>query len=293
MTRLLHISDLHFGTEQPHVMAALLALGRLKKPDVLIVSGDITQRATPSEFARAKAFCDQLEVPTLLALPGNHDIPLFNVFARAFWPYAAFQKAFGQALEQHFQTPSLCISLVNTTRPWRHKNGEISAAQIERVCREQASATPQQLRVVVVHQPVHVLRPQDEHDRLIGWQPALKAWSAAGADMVLGGHIHLPYVCELSAMMSGLSRRLWCVQAGTAVSSRIRREAPNSINLIEFLRGGSDSESGNKFHCTVERWDHQNTQTLLAGSANRSGSGKPGAGEFALAHTSALNIQRD
>ena len=205
----------------------------------------------------------------MVALPGNHDIPLYNLFARVVRPYAAYQSAFGQQLESELITPALCLATVNTTRWWRHKNGEVSAEQIERVCEQLSRALPQQLRVVVVHQPVHVLRPQDEHDRLRGWEPAVRAWAAAGADIVMGGHIHLPYVCELSSTVNTLKRRMWCVQAGTAVSSRVRREAPNSVNLLEF---SSDDEA---VHCNVERWDYQQ-------SADR----------FALAHTSVLNLQR-
>ena len=189
MTTLLQISDTHFGSEQPHVMQALEALALAKKPNVLIVSGDITQRATPAQFAAARGFCDSLQVPQMLAIPGNHDIPLFNLFARVLQPYAAHRKAFGQALEQHLKMPSLNISTVNTTRWWRHKNGEISNAQISPVSSQPALATPQQLRIVVVHQPVYVLRPQDEHDRLRGWQAAVQAWANAGADIVMGGHI--------------------------------------------------------------------------------------------------------
>ena len=270
MTRLLQISDMHFGTEQPDVMRALRALSNDKKPDVLVVSGDITQRATPDEFRRARAFCDSLDIAQMIALPGNHDIPLFNLFARLARPYAAYHKAFGQQLESELITPALCLVTVNTTRWWRHKNGQVSAAQIERVCEHLSRATPQQLRVVVVHQPIHVLRPQDEHDRLRGWQPAARAWAAAGADVVMGGHIHLPYVCELSSTSNALARRMWCVQAGTAVSSRVRHEAPNSVNLLVFSPGDDGP------YCAVERWDYQ-----------------AAAGRFALAHTSRLNLQRN
>jgi len=249
VTRLLQISDTHFGTEQPHVMKALLALAHAEKPDVLVLSGDITQRARAAQFSRARAFCDQLGIARMLSLPGNHDIPLFNIFSRVFYPYAAYLRAFGPDLEPALHTASLCVLGVKTTRRWRHKNGQISSDQIDRVCAQLAKATPQQLRIVVVHQPVHVLRASDEHDRLNGWEPAVRAWAAAGADVVMGGHIHLPYVCELSASVAGLERRMWCVQAGTALSSRVRREAPNSVNIIRY----NAVPVGRP--CQVERWD--------------------------------------
>ena len=99
MTRLLQISDTHFGTEQPQVMQALLALAHAEKPDVLVLSGDITQRASAAQFRRARDFCDQLAIPRMLSLPGNHDIPLFNIFGRLFKPYAAYMDTFGPELE--------------------------------------------------------------------------------------------------------------------------------------------------------------------------------------------------
>jgi len=92
-----------------------------------------------------------------------------------------------------------------------------------------------------------VMRPQDEPDRLIGHTAAQQAWAAAGADIVLGGHIHLPYVLALP----GLARRMWAVQAGTAVSSRVRRDVPNSVNVLRW--------SAIDGVCVVEQWDHAAT----------------------------------
>lgn len=251
MTLLLQISDPHFGTTQPPVQEALVRLAQAQRPDVLVLSGDITQRARASQFKAARAFCDRLAIPQMLSLPGNHDIPLFNLYQRLFTPYARFLQAFGPALEACLDTAQWRVIGVNTTRRWRHKNGQVSGAQIDRVVAQLQSAGPAQLRVVVVHQPVYVMRAEDEHDRLRGWEPAVRAWAAAGADLVLGGHIHLPYACELSSRVAGLGRRLWCVQAGTALSSRVRWEAPNSVNLLRH-----DVASG-LLQCQLDRWDYQ------------------------------------
>ena len=198
MACLLQISDPHFGTVQPAVMQALVALAKEQRPDVLVLSGDITQRARVSQFTEARAFCDRLAIPRMLAIAGNHDIPLLNLYQRLFTPYARFLQAFGPVLEPVVSTPLLHVIGVKTTRRWRHKNGEVSAAQIERVVAELGRSAPAQLRIVVVHQPVHVLHAEDQHDRLRGWEPAVHAWAGAGADIVMGGHIHLPYVCDLS-----------------------------------------------------------------------------------------------
>ena len=256
MSVVLHISDTHFGTEQPRVVEALVALAAQQRPDVVVLSGDITQRARPAQFRAAKAFVDRLGAP-VVAVPGNHDIALFDLWARFTRPYARYAKAFGAELEPVHAAPDLLVVGVNTTRAWRHKHGEVSAAQIDRVASLLTAASAQQLRVVVVHQPAAVTRAEDHVNLLRGHQAALRAWSAAGADLVLGGHIHLPYTLA----QQGLARRLWVVQAGTAVSSRIRLEAPNSVNILRWgassgaraERARAGAEAGKD--CLIEQWD--------------------------------------
>lgn len=246
MSVLLQISDPHFGTEQAPVVEALLALSQQQRPDLVVLSGDITQRARPAQFAAARAFTDRLGVP-LLSLPGNHDIPLFNLRQRLFHPYAHYSAAFGAELEPVHCSNDLLVVGVNTTRWYRHKNGEVSRAQIERVASRLGTATPGQLRVVVVHQPVAVQLPGDRHDLLRGHAGAIKRWAGAGCDLVMGGHIHLPYVLPLA----GLVRPMWAVQAGTAVSSRVRDGAPNSVNLVRW--NGAGATRG----CIIEQWDYK------------------------------------
>jgi 3',5'-cyclic AMP phosphodiesterase CpdA len=252
MSLLLHISDTHFGTEKPAVVSALLALARQRRPDILVFSGDITQRAQTDEFAAARRFCRELGVPRMLVLPGNHDLPLFNVLGRLMRPYARYLEAFGPRLEPVLESDAFLVLGVNTTRAMLHKDGEVSAEQIERVCRQLAQARPGQLRVVVTHQPSAVIREEDEPDRLRGAEPALQAWSRAGADLVLGGHIHLPYVLDLTTRATPTARPTWCVQAGTAVSDRIRHGTCNSVNLIHWR----SPYVGEARVCRVERCDY-------------------------------------
>ena len=124
MTVLLHISDTHFGTEEAPIVAAVQQLVRDQQPDAVILSGDITQRARSAQFAAAKAFCDSLQVRHLLTLPGNHDIPLYNLAARVFAPYAGYMAAFGRELEPELDLGDVLILGVNTTRPERHKESK-------------------------------------------------------------------------------------------------------------------------------------------------------------------------
>lgn len=245
MTRVLHISDPHFGTEQPPVVEALVTLAHTLKPDVMVLSGDITQRARPAEFEAARRFIRRLPDVPRAVLPGNHDIPLFDVLGRLFHPYRGFRRTFGDVLEPIVETRALLVVGVNTTRFWRHIDGEVSDEQIGRVAARLRAATPAQWRVVVTHQPLHVADKRDEHNLLHGNQRAVEAWADAGADIVMGGHIHLPYVRPLSERNPPPSRNVWAVQAGTAVSSRVRGRVPNSVNLLRLDAQG-----------VVERWDY-------------------------------------
>jgi len=243
MSVLLQISDTHFGTEQPQVVEALVALAAQQRPDLVVLSGDITQRARPAQFRAAKAFVDRLGAP-VLAIPGNHDIALFDLWARLTRPYARYAQAFGAELEPVHSTQDLLVIGVNTTRARRHKNGEVSTAQIDHVAKRLAAASPRQLRVVVVHQPVAVTQTRDQTNLLRGHSSATRVWSAAGADLVMGGHIHLPYILALP----GLARPLWAVQAGTSVSSRTRPGVPNSVNVLRWNKASDD-------YCVIEQWD--------------------------------------
>lgn len=247
MSALLQISDTHFGTERPRVIEALVDLASRVRPSVAVLSGDITQRARRSQFAAARRFVDRLGVGRVLTIPGNHDIPLFNVLGRALFPYAGYRAAFGDDLEPRYESDAYLIACVNTTRPSRHKDGEVSALQIEGIVRRLESAQTGQLRVIVVHQPVHVIRRPDIGNLLHGREEAVRRWVAAGADIIMGGHIHLPYVRPLRDSYTDLPRRAWAVQAGTAVSHRVREGISNSVNLL--VHGPGETA------CRVERWD--------------------------------------
>lgn len=258
MTMLLHASDPHFGTEQPAAVDALVQLVHEQRPDVLLLSGDITQRATAMQFERARAFVSRLQVPVILAIPGNHDIPLFNVMARMIAPYARYRHAFGRDLEPEFENDDVLVIALNTTRRYRHVDGALSLAQIERVVRRLERARPAQWRMILVHHPVAVTRVQDHHNLLHGHEAAVQRWAAAGADLILGGHIHLPFFMPLRERWPQLSRAVWALQAGTAVSSRVRADAGNSVNIIRLGATAAtlDSNADGQRHCVVERWDH-------------------------------------
>jgi 3',5'-cyclic AMP phosphodiesterase CpdA len=268
MTLLVQISDTHFGTESAPVVEALVRTVVALAPTLVVLSGDLTQRARPAQFRAARAFVERLQAPATLVIPGNHDIALFNLASRLFNPYASHRKAFGPELEPCFESDALLVVSVKTTRRYLHERGVVSTAQVERVARRLEQAGAAQLRVVVTHQPVHVTRPQDADELLRGHERAVRRWAAAGADLILGGHSHLPFVHPLHEHHAGLARRVWVVQAGTAVSSRLRHGAVNSVNVVRSLGG-----AGTARRCAVERWDYD-----------------PGAGAFAPVERTEMDL---
>lgn len=266
MTRILHLSDPHFGTEVDAVVQALLRLSDDVQPDLVLLGGDITQRARRGQFAEARRFVQALQRP-VLAVPGNHDIPLFNVFARLVNPYGGYRRAMGPALEPVLETPGLLVIGVNSTRPGRHERGQIDGRQIARVARRLSAARADCLRVVLMHHPVKAAVESDHDNLLIGREAALSAWVDAGLDLILGGHIHLPYVLPVLGgggsepaptaadaraleAISDFQRQAWVVQAGTAASRRVRGGVPNSVNIIEHNVGDEHHD------CVIQRWDY-------------------------------------
>ncbi len=246
---LLQISDPHFGTEVPRVVDALRALARELSPSVVVLSGDITQRATVAQFSAAAEFLRSLDAPATVVVPGNHDVPLVNLALRAFAPYRRFRGAFGDELEPVHDEARLLVIGVNTVMPHWHQQGAVSRRQIAQVANRLRQAAPGQVRIVACHHPVHVIRPEDDKNLLRGADAAVREWVRAGADLVMGGHIHLPYLRPLRQRLPDLPRTAWVAQAGTAVSARIRGGIPNSVSYLQPL----DSPQG--LVCRAQRWD--------------------------------------
>ncbi|MET1078054.1 MAG: metallophosphoesterase [Pseudomonas sp.] len=256
MTTIVQISDTHFGTEQPAVVAAMEAHVREHGADLLVLSGDITQRARGSQFAAAQAFLQRLQgygVPARLVIPGNHDLPLLNLVSRFMAPYDNYQRYFGDDLEPSFENDQLLVIGLNTTHPKRHKDGLVTHEQVLAVSERLRRSDPGKVRIVVAHQPFGSLVLSDLENIQHGALAALSRWADDGLDLVMGGHIHLPYVLPLRNQYPSLSRDIWIVQAGTTLSSRVRGTAPNSFNRLYL-----DTRAGKQ--ARVERWDYQDTE---------------------------------
>lgn len=245
--RLLQLSDPHFGTERPEVVAGLLRCVRAIRPDLVVLSGDITQRATRAQFAAATDFVAALAPLPVRVVPGNHDIPLFALATRLLWPYRRFAAAFGVTEPAPWERDGVAVLFMDSTSRWRHRHGVLAPT---RARARLAAAAAARLRVVVLHHPATCRREADEENIVRPGAELVSALAAGGADLVLGGHIHDPHVELAARRYPGLARSPVLAVAGTCVSHRTRADAPNSFNLVTLSLDGQAT-------IAIERWDHR------------------------------------
>lgn len=231
--RLVQISDTHFGTEVRAVATAATRAIHALAPDVVVLAGDITQRARRAQFAAARRFMDGLPRDAArLAIPGNHDIPLLNIWARAFRPYSRYTRAFG-AREALWHRGGVAILALDATSPRRHKNGALDDAHLQaRLGEARVACGPAGLLVVVVHQPLWTAWGADRRQTLIGRHAIAHRFAAASVDLVLTGHVHVPLIETSETSDPALPWRFVMSGSGTAVSERTRPGAPNSFNVV-------------------------------------------------------------
>ena len=193
-TRILHVSDLHFGARDDPVLEQ--ALGRVIErvgPQLLVASGDLTHRGLRTQHARAAAFLRGFRLP-VLAIPGNHDIPLAFP-ARFTHPWREFEREW-QTTEPLHEEPSIHAVGVNSVRPWRHQSGGVSDAQLRRVAEKLGRAAPGALRVVALHHQMIGAPWRTRKKPVARRNHVLSQLVDSGAELILGGHIHQGTVSE-------------------------------------------------------------------------------------------------
>ncbi|MEP7214460.1 MAG: metallophosphoesterase family protein [Acidobacteriota bacterium] len=233
MRRIVHLSDIHFGSVDlaiaERVVEKIVELG----PDVVVVSGDLTQRARSAQFIEAKRFLDLLPKPQIV-VPGNHDVPLYNVFARFGSPLEKFRRYITEDLTPSYIDAEIAVVGVNTARSLTIKGGRINETQIQQVRDVMCGVDEGVLKVVVTHHPFDLPVGFDESDIVGRAKMAMPLMSGCGADVFLAGHLHVSHIGDTAKRYKlENGRSALVIQAGTATSVRGRGEA-NSFNLIEF-----------------------------------------------------------
>ena len=231
MRRLVHLSDLHFGRARPELLEPLVGLVNRLAPDLVAISGDLTQRARYRQFREARAFIDRLE-PRTLVVPGNHDVPLDNLLVRLLNPWVRYKRLIGRELEPRHADDELAVIGLNTVNPFAWQRGRIRRRTVRRVCAEFADDRTR-TRIVVVHHPLEHA-PEERKALTRGAAAAIDAFSECGADIVLSGHLHT-WRAEPFAERVGRRGTLQ-VHAGTGLSTRVRGEE-NDFNLLTLEPG--------------------------------------------------------
>jgi 3',5'-cyclic AMP phosphodiesterase CpdA len=233
MRKIVHLSDLHFGTAD--LAVAEMAAAKIDDigPDVLVVSGDLTQRARSREFREARQFLDRLPGPQII-VPGNHDVPLYNVFARFFEPLKKYQKYITREMRPTYIDDELAIVGINTARSFTIKAGRISEEQIAFVDSVMSGLGDHLLKVIVTHHPFDLPEGFSDDDIVGRAQKAMPRIAASGADVFLAGHLHVSHITTTAKRYKlDTGHSALVIQAGTATSARVRGEA-HSFNVIEY-----------------------------------------------------------
>ncbi|MGH7507504.1 MAG: metallophosphoesterase family protein [Longimicrobiales bacterium] len=240
MLTLLHISDLHFGPPfVPEVGEALIRAAFELEPDIIVNSGDFTQRAKREQYSAARAFIDRLPDVPAVVVPGNHDIPLFRVVERVLSPYALYREFIAEELDTVLRHDSAVLVALNTTSPLRAiTNGRIRRWQLD-FCADAFRDTPPGVsRIVVTH---HHFAPAPDYEGgqvMPGAKEALDRFKDLEVDMILGGHLHRAYIGNSLDVYPGRDREhgIIIIQSGTTTSrrGRAREREKNTFNLIRI-----------------------------------------------------------
>ncbi|MES2510660.1 MAG: metallophosphoesterase [Pseudomonadota bacterium] len=230
MRTIAHLSDLHFGRVNTALLAPLTEYLQAAKPDVLVVSGDLTQRARSKEFIAARAFLDTFTMPKII-VPGNHDVPLYDVFRRFFSPLKRYQRYITADLEPFFMDDEIAVLGMNSARSLTFKGGRVNEEQLERVRARLDPLDDSLVKVLVTHHPFDLPAHMDKDDLIGRARKAMKAFANCGVDVLLGGHMHTSEAVTTDGRYKQGAYSALSIQAGTATSTRQRGEA-NSFNIV-------------------------------------------------------------
>ncbi len=250
MPKIIHLSDLHFGAHDPTIVTAVEQRLDHEQAELVVISGDFTQRAHTDQFKQAAEFIERVRAAghEVLAVPGNHDVPLYDVLRRFLSPLTRYKKFIDDTLCPFLQIDGAAVLGINTARSLTFKNGHVSHEQMDYIREVFDETDVHQPRILVTHHPLFALPIGDgpELGHLIEDQDdALTAIAEAGVDLLLAGHNHRASVNDASALAKGAGRAL-VIQAGTATSTRVRGDG-QSFNRIEI--------DGHGIRVTIQRWN--------------------------------------
>src|SRR5882724_1320732 len=234
MRSIVHLSDIHFGRVDVALVGPLIETINQIAPDLVAVSGDLTQRARAHQFKAARAFLDELPQPQVV-VPGNHDVPLHNVFARFAQPLRKYRRYITNDLRPVHYDDEIVVLGVNTARSFTIKGVRINQQQANWMRDRLSAFNPEIVKIVVTHHPFDLPEGHDERNLVGRARMAMERLATCGADVFLAGHLHVSHTTHSARRYKIKGHSALVVQAGTATSDRGRGEA-NSFNVIRVER---------------------------------------------------------
>ena len=232
MRVLVHLSDLHFGRVDEALIGPLQAAIAAIRPCLVAVSGDLTQRARRAQFRSARDFLHALPAPRLV-VPGNHDVPLYDVARRFLRPLARYRRYIDDETEPFFADEEIAVAGLNTARSLALDSGRINRRQLDRLRGRLAALDREVVRIVVMHHPLAMPEGHEHRKRVGRAAMAIDVLAQCGVDLCLAGHLHVEHIGRVARRHAAAGRELLLVQAGTATSTRGRGEA-NSFNVLRI-----------------------------------------------------------
>lgn len=228
--RIAHLSDVHFGAiSHPSVVGALVTEINLAEVDLVVISGDLTQRARSEEFAAAREMIEAFEAPVLV-VPGNHDVPAWwhHPIERIMHPTRRYRKAITETLTPRFSTRGLSVFGLSSAYGLTIKGGKIRGEHLVAMRAFFRQQPPEAVRVLVLHHHLRRLTALGSHDVARGARDALRNAGECGVDLILCGHLHTSVVEHAEVVPPSEAdphgHRVVIASAGTATSSRGRRD---------------------------------------------------------------------
>jgi 3',5'-cyclic AMP phosphodiesterase CpdA len=240
LSTIAHLSDVHFGHHDPEVVAAVEAFLFERRPDLVVISGDFTQRARVAQYQMACEFVERIEAGGLpvLAVPGNHDVPLYDIARRFLRPLDRYKRFIDDDLCPYWENETIAVLGINTARSFTIKDGSISYEQMHRIREAFRDVSEAKMRILVTHHPLFAM-PLGEEGGLSKVanrsNDALAAAADAGVDVLLAGHFHRAYSGSARQMVETAGPAL-VIQAGTATSTRLRGGEQQSFNWLELRK---------------------------------------------------------
>lgn len=234
---LMHISDVHAGPPFNRYIADVVARQAHElRPDLLVISGDLVQRASfTAQWRTALAYLETLPKPQLI-VPGNHDVPLYNLIDRIFFPLRRYRHFISKNLNPVFIRPGLAVVGGCTAHGLTVDGGYLNRRQLVELERAFAHFGPDVCKVAVLHH--HVIDPPGIHGRrrILNSHEAIHLLDRCGVDLLLCGHVHVSYVGNTLDVLPDLRQGTVICQSGTTTSRRGkgREQGKNSFNIIEI-----------------------------------------------------------